>query len=349
MNAHPFHRRRFLAFGASLILIAAACSRREEPPPPPPAPPALQPAAANPPRAPDAAPPSPSAPAPDAPPPGANLDKVARDAAAFANMVDSLRQFSGQEIAANPATLDLATFLPGKSLADLFSFAQETHFKSPYATLQVLEHLWGQDLDIELRLKTARLLVELAANCGYDKDRALAHACIQWMTDIYADPAQAAKMSRQDRESWINDLRNLTVCLDGFTYPAEKGLADALRKSARTDLDLTYADTYEAYALMLTGRADHIPAIRRLFESIRARDFYGRYSARKESVDRWLSLDDAAFAAEIKDSAQLMIGVHENTLRLRHLLEPLSPAERIAEMLRQAEAASRKSPQKESP
>ena len=342
--------RRFQPLlGASLILIAAACSRREEPPPPPPAPPAPQPAAANPPRAPDAAPASPSAPAPDAPPPGANLDKVAQDAASFANMVDSLRQFAGQEIEANPDTLDLATFLPGKSLADLFSFAQETRFKSPYATLQVLEHLWSQDLDIELRLKTARLLGELAANCGYDKDRALAHECIQWMTDIYADPAQAAKMSRQDRESWINDLRNLTVFLDGFTYPAEKGLADALRKSARTDLDLTYADTYEAYALMRTGQANNIPAIRRLLESIRARDFYGRYSAEKESVDHWLSLDDAAFAADIKDSAEIMAGIHEKTLRLRQLLEPLSPAERIAETLRQAKAAHATPAGKDSP
>ena len=349
MNAHPFHRRRFLAFGAALVLAATACSRREEPPPPPPAPPAPQPAAANPPRVANPAPASPNAPAPVAPPPGANLDKVAQDAASFANMIDSLRQFAGEDVKFNAATLDLATFLPGKSLADLFSFAQETRFKSPYATLQVLEHLWSQDLEIELRLKTARLLGELAANCGYDKDRALAHECIQWMTDIYADPAHAAKMSRQDRESWINDLRNLTVFLDGFTYPAEKGLADALRKSARTDLDLTYADTYEAYALMRTGQANNIPAIRRLLESIRARDFYGRYCAEKENVDHWLSLDDAAFAAEIKDSAEIMAGIHEKNLRLRQLLEPLSPAERIAETLRQAEAAHATPPGKDSP
>ena len=333
------------ALGAALA-FTTSCSKREEPPPA--ATTALEPkTAAEVPRSPAsslAVPKVSSMPAA-----GADLEKVSQDSEAFSNLVDSLRKFAGEEIEANPATLDLDSFVRGKSERDLLKFAQNANYKSPYAAMQVLEYLWRQCTDVPLRIQIARLFGELAANCGYEKDRALAHACADWMAGIYADPGWSASMSRRERESLINDLRNVIVQLDGFTYSAEKLMSDVIRNSARSDLDLTYADTYEAHALIDTGRAENVPAIRRLFESIRARGVYGRYAAEKESVDRWLSLDDETFAEEIREIPEIMAPIRERQLRERQQLESLTPAERMAEMIRQAEEAKTNRPTRKDP
>ena len=343
----PRTRPTCLLFAGLCATLALSCSKREENLPPPAAR-VSAPSASEPVRAPAARPAADASPAAAATA-GADLEKVALDSAAFSDLVDSLRKFAGEEVEANPATLDLDSFVRGKSERDLLKFAQNTNYKSPYAAMQVLEYLWRQCTDVPLRIEVARLFGELAADCGYDKDRALAHECADWMAGIYADPGWSAAMSRLERESLINDLRSVIVRLDGFTYAAEKWLADVIRNSARSDLDAAYADTYDAHALIHTGRAENVPALRRLFESIRARGAYGRYTAKKESVDRWLSLDEATFAAEIRETAELMAPIRERQLRERRQLEPLTPAERIAEMIRQAEAAKTNRPARKDP
>ena len=61
---------------------------------------------------------------PPAPPAGADLGKVADQAAAFSDLVDSLRKFAGEETEIGAATLDLETFVRGKSDRDLLKFAE---------------------------------------------------------------------------------------------------------------------------------------------------------------------------------------------------------------------------------
>ena len=339
MNAHPFHRWRFLAFGAALVLAATACSRREEPPPPPPAPPAPQPAAANPPRVANPPPASPSAPAPVAPPPGANLDKVAQDAAAFGDMVDSLRQFAGEDVKFNAATLDLDSFIQGKSNPDLFKFAQQAGDKSPFAAMQVLEHLWRQDLDLELRLEIASLLGDLSSQFGYEKDRAVTRECVDWLAATCADPTHAAAMSAPERDELICTLHRLATNLDGHSFAAEKKIADAIRKSAQSDLELAYADEFDAFALMREGKAENVPAARAYLESMRARGVYGTLFALKMRVDYWLAFDEAAFAEEIRKSAEFLRKNETNGELQRQWRETIPPEKLFEEMrLRAAEA-----------
>ena len=93
----------------------AACSRREEPAAPPPAAtaPEVTATAAETPRTPKPAPALAETPAASAA--GADLEKVAQSAAAFSDLIDALRTFAGEELEANPARLDLESFVRGKS------------------------------------------------------------------------------------------------------------------------------------------------------------------------------------------------------------------------------------------
>jgi hypothetical protein len=331
---NPLARRA--ALGAALAL-ALSCSKREEPPPA--AAPAPKIAAAEPPRAPASALAIPEAPA--APAVGADLEKVAQNAAAFSDLVDSLRTFAGDGVEFNAATLDLESFVQGKSERDLFKFAQEARDKSPFAALQVLEYLWRQDLDVEYRLEIASLLGDLANEYGYEKDRAVARECVDWLADVCADSAQAAAMSVRERDDLICTLHRLAVNLDGHAYATEKRIADAIRASAQTDLELAYADEFDAFALMREGKAENVPAARAFFESMRARGVYGTFFALKMRVDHWLAFDDAAFAAEIRKLADITQKVRELNEVERRRRESMTPAELFAEMRRRAAEAKR--------
>ncbi len=327
------------------LIFALSCSKREVPPPDGATASESKTAAAAVPRAPAAVPAIPEAPAASA---GADLEKVAQNAAAFEDMIDSLRKYAGEEVAFNAATLDLAAFVRGKSDRELYKFALEARDKSPFAALQVLEYLWRRDLDVEFRIEIAGLLGDIASQVGYEKDRALARECVDWLAATCADPTQAAAMSARERDNLVCTLHRLAIHLDGHTYAAEKLIADAIRTSAQSDLELAYADEFDAFALMRAGQAENVPAARAYFEAMRARGVYGTFFALKSRVDYWLAFDDATFAAEIQKSAILMQKIQADDERQRQWRETIPPAKLFAEMRRRA--AEAKSPaQSDSP
>lgn len=319
--------------------LALSCSKREEPPPAATTAPAQKTAAAAAASVPASTPAMPEAPA--APAAGADLEKVAQNAAAFSDLVDSLRTFAGDGVEFNAATLDLESFVQGKSERDLFKFAQEARDKSPFAALQVLEYLWRQDLDVEFRLKIASLLGDLANQYGYEKDRAVARECVDWLADVCADSAQAAAMTARERDDLICTLHRLAVNLDGHAYATEKRIADAIRASAQTDLELAYADEFDAFALMREGKSENVPAARAYLESMRARGVYGTFFALKSRVDYWLAFDEATFADEIRKSAEFMQKIQADGERQRQWRETIPPADLFAEMRRRTAEAKR--------
>jgi hypothetical protein len=263
---------------------------------------------------------------------GADLEKVARDSAAFSDMVDSLRKFAGKEIEFNADTLDLESFVQGKSAQELLTFAEETQFKSPYAAMQVLGYLWHQDLDIRLRIAVAGPFGELACAFGYEKDRALAYECMDWLIDVWGDPGQAAVLNNAERRDILNTYHNLTISFAVDAAAVCKKQADALRRTARSDLERAKADEFDVFALLNTGQIENVPAARAGMESLRARggpDFAW--------VNHWLSLDDATIAAEFGKMRDIDAQFRIDEQRRFQRLESLSPAERLLEMRRQAE------------
>ena len=336
MKIRPhFHGTWIAALCAALAL---SCSKRTEPPPAAATAPEPMTAPAVP-RTPAPAPAIPVSPAATAP--GADLEKVAQNAVAFEDLIDSLRKYAGEDVEFNAATLDLESFVRGKSERDLFKFAQEARDKSPFAALQVLESLWRQDLDVEVRLKIASLLGDLANQYGYEKDRAVARECVDWLAGTCADSAQAAAMTARERDDLICTLHRLAVNLDGHAYATEKRIADAIRASAQTDLELAYADEFDAFALMREGKSENVPAARAYLESMRARGVYGTFFALKSRVDYWLAFDEAAFAAEIQKMADIMRKGRELDESERQWRETIPPAELFAEMRRRAAEAKR--------
>ena len=318
------------ALGAALVL---SCSKREDPPPAA----ATAPAAAVP-RAPAPVLAIPEAPAAAA---GADLEKVLQNAVSFESMVDSLRTFAGEDVKFNAATLDLDSFIQGKSNRDLFNFARQAGDKSPFAAMQVLEHLWRQDLDLALRLEIASLLGDLSSQFGYEKDRAVTRECVDWLAATCADPTHAAAMSAPERDELICTLHRLATNLDGHSYAAEKKIADAIRKSAQSDLELAYADEFDAFALMREGKPENVPAARAHLESMRARGVYGTLFALKMRVDYWLAFDDAAFAEEIRESAEFMRKIEATGELQRQWRETIPPEKLFEEMRRRAAEAKR--------
>ena len=281
-----------------------------------------------------AAPPAASAPAiPEAPTAaaGADLEKVAEQSAAFENMVDSLRTFAGEDVELNAATADLDALVRGKSDRDLLKFAEAAQWKSPFAALQVFEYLWRQDLDFDIRLQIAGMLGDLANQVGYAKDRAVARECVDWLAATCANPTQAAAMSVRERDNLICTFHRLSMDLDD-RGTADKMIADAIRISAQSDLDLAYADEFDAFALIREGKVENIPAARAYFESMRTRGVYGTFFALKTRVDYWLAFDEAAFAAKIREMAEGAQRVQATIAREHQRREAMTPAELIAEI-----------------
>lgn len=325
--------------GLILLLCwgVAACSKHEEALPPPAAR-VSAPAASEPVRAPVARPAADASPAAAAAA-GADLEKVARDSAAFESMVDFLRKFAGKEIEFNANTLDLESFVQGKSEQELLTFAEATQFKSPYAALQVLEYLWQRGRDFQVRLAVAERFGELAYEIGYAKDRAQGYACMDWLIDVLGDPGQTAVLSDAERKDLLNAYHNLSITYAVDAAAICKKQADALRRTARSDLERAKADEFDVFALLNTGQIENIPAARVGMESLRAHG-----GPEFAWVDYWLARDDANVAAEFRKLREIDEQFRLDEQRRFQRLEALSPAERLLEMRRQAEETEAISP-----
>ena len=332
------HRKCFwpgVAFGAALVL-AAACSRREGTPAPAGAPskpepraPTVAPLAAH------AAPVSAAAPAPALA--GADLDKIARNAAAFSELVDSLRTFAGEEVESNPARLDLESFVRGKSDRDLMKFAEAAQYKSPFAAMQVLDHLVTHSTDPKIRRVAAWRFGDQAALFGDAADRARAGVCYDMLVAFRGDDAFVATLSPSDRDELLTAMQRLVVTVPLDEPSAYRQLSAQLRNHPTSAEDLTYADWFDAMAGLESNSENGISRMLAHLRAIRERGVYGRYFAQKESIDHWLAKTQeqiwSDWSRSLKDRAAFKA---EADARQRQL-DALPPAERLAELNRQYE------------
>ena len=321
------------ALGAALSL-ALSCSKREEPPPaaaPAPAP-APKIAAAEVLRAPAPAPALPEVPAAAAP--GADLEKIAQNAAAFSDLVDSLRKFAGEEVESNPARLDLESFVRGKSENDLLKFAEAAQYKSPFAAMQVLEHLLAQAADPQIRMVAAWRFADLAAIFGDASDRARARKCFDLLADFRADDAFVAALSPSDRDELLTAMQRLVLTLDFDEQSAYRQLAALLRNHPTSAEDLSCADWFDAMALHRSGQADNLPKMLTYLRAIRERGVYGRFYADKKTVDSWLNQSDDEMRAEYTEFWKQRAAYQPKIDARQRRLDALSPADRLAEMRR---------------
>ena len=217
--------------------------------------------------------------------------------------------------------------MPGKSAQELLTFAEMARYKSPYAAMQVLEYLWRQGLDLQLRIAVAERFGDLAYEFGYAKDRALAYECMDWLIGVLGNPGQAAAMTDAERRDLLRAYDGLSVTYGIDASATCKKRADALRRTARSDLERAKADEYEAFALLNTGQQESIPAARVILESLRARG-----DPNFAWVDYWLSRDDATIAAEFRKLKDIDEQFRISEQRRFQRLESLPPAERMAEM-----------------
>ena len=316
-----------------LCLIGlAACSRREEPPPPSssPRPAPTKEASCR------AAPLNASAPANPAAPPapiaGADLEQVAQQADAFADMVDALRQPADAEDEINTDTLDLESFIRGKSERELLNFAEAMPFKRPYAAMQVLEYLFRHSPDPRIRMEAAIGFGDAATLFGYLKDRALARECFDHLAALRADSAFLSALPQSAKMDLLYGMHRIACGLE-LDAAGWMQMATALRKCPLSDRDLSIADAFEADALLRGCRAEDLPRIRALYEAIRARGAYDKAYASKESVDRRLAQSDAELKEIQAQWVELLADERAFQERLRQV-DPLPPAERLAELRR---------------
>lgn len=324
-----------LCWMLTLCLVGlAACSRREKPAAPPPAAtaPENKTTATGTPRAPKPAPAMSETPAAVAA--GADLEKVAQSAAAFSDLIDALRTFAGEEVEANPARLDLESFVRGKSDNDLLKFAEAAQYKSPFAAMQVLEHLLAQSADPRIRMMAAWRFADLAAIYGDANDRARARKCFGLLADFRADDAFVAALSPSDRDELLTALQRLVITLDLDERESFRQMAGLLRDHPTCAEDLSTADWFEAMALLRSGNAVDLPKMMACMQAIRDRGVYGHFFADKEVVDRWLAKTPEQVRAEQDRLMELRAKYQPAIDERQRKLDALSPAARLAEMNR---------------
>ena len=274
---------------------------------------------------------------PPAPPAGADLGKVADQAAAFSDLVDSLRKFAGEENEIGAATLDLETFVRGKSDRDLMKFAEAAQYKSPFAAMQVLDHLVTHSTDPKIRMVAAWRFGDQAALFGDAADRARAGVCYDMLVAFRGDDAFVATLSPSDRDELLTAMQRLVVTVPLDEPSAYRQLSAQLRNHPTSAEDLTYADWFDAMAGLESNSENGISRMLAHLRAIRERGVYGRYFAQKESIDHWLAKTQeqiwSDWSRSLKDRAAFKA---EADARQRQL-DALPPAERLAELNRQYE------------
>lgn len=338
MPMRSWKMRMPMAASLAALVCALSCSRREESPTPPAMPPAPRPAAAAELAAP-AAPAATGLPAPDAPPAGADLEIIGRNAAAFSDLLDSLRQFAGEKVKPNSVTLDLKSFIPGKSDRDLMKFAEASMQTSPFAAMQVLGYLAERSADPNIRMRAAWRFGDLASRCGDAADRARARKCYDRLVACRGDDAFVATLSAFDRSELLCAMQRLIAPLNLDEQSSFRQLAALLRDHPTSAEDLSIADWFEAMALFRSDRKEDLPEMMACLRAIRARGVYGRFFAEQEIVDRWLSQTPEEVRAEHAEFMKLRAACRSKIdARQRHL-DAYPPTRRLAEIHRLAEEA----------
>ena len=307
------------------LIGLTACSRREEPPPPAaasqPAPAMAEPIRSA---TPAAAPAIPEAPAAAA---GADLEKVAEQAAAFENMVDSLRTFAGEDVELNAATADLDALVRGKSDRDLLKFAAGAQDKSPYAALQVLDYLLTHSADPKIRMKAAARFGDVASDYGNAQDRQRGHECFDLLADLRGDESFVAVLSPGERNELLTSMQRLALRLS-LPPSAYQQMADVYREHPTSAEDLTYADWFEAMGLLRTGKEENLPRMIACFRAIRERGVYGSTFASQQSIDRWLSMSDEQIKEDLARMQKMAAAAQAENPDYRSMLKRLAGSNR---------------------
>ena len=322
--------------GLVLLLCwgVAACSKREDPVPRPAVPVPAMPISRSV-RAPgvqSAATVSSAAPAPA--PAGADLEKVAQSAAAFADLVDSLRTFAGEEVESNAGTLDLDAFVRGKSDRDLMKFAEAAQYKSPFAAMQVLDYLVAHSADPKIRMVAAWRFGDQAALFGDAADRARAKECYDLLVDFRGDDAFVATLSAADVDELLTAMQRLVVTVPLDEQIAYRQLSAQLRNHPTSAEDLTYADWFDAMAGLESNSENGIIQMLAHLRTIRERGVYGRYYAQKETIDHWLAKTQEQIWNDWSRSLERRTAFEAEANARQRQLDALPPAERLAEMNR---------------
>ena len=316
------------------LIFALSCSKREDPPPAAATDPVSTTPAAAVARAPAAVPAIPEAPAASA---GADLEKVALNAAAFSDLVDSLRKFAGEETEISAVTLDLGTFVRGKSDRDLLKFAEAAQYKSPFAAMQVFDYLVKHSADPKIRMQAAWCFGDQAALFGDAADRARAKECYDLLVAFRGDDAFLAALTASDVDELLTAMQRLVVTVPLDEQTAYRQLSSQLRNHPSSAEDVTYADWFDAMADLESNTEKGISQMLAHLRAIRERGVYGRYFAQKESIDHWLAKTQeqiwSDWSRSLKDRAAFKA---EADARQRQL-DALPPAERLAELNRQYE------------
>ena len=238
----------------------------------------------------------------------------------------------------NPARLDLESFVRGKSDNDLLKFAEAAQYKSPFAAMQVLEHLLAHAADPRIRMMAAWRFADLAAIYGDANDRSRARKCFGLLADFRADDAFVAALSPSDRDELLTALQRLVITLDLDERESFRQMAGLLRDHPTSAEDLSTADWFEAMALLRSGNAADLPKMMACMQAIRERGVYGHFFADKEVVDRWLAKTPEQVRAEQERLMELRAKYQPAIDERQRKLDALSPAGRLAEMNRNISA-----------
>lgn len=256
-----------------------------------------------------------------------DLEKVGERTGAFQDMMASLRSYAGAEVEMNTNRVDIESFVKGKTERELLEFARTASQKSPYAAKQVAAYLLRNSTDPRIRIDAADLHTSFVPSLGDVEDRELALESFEMLKEYFADENLCASMTSKERQWLIAHMQNHVVdlILDSAAYYQ---MAQVIRQHAKTELEQSCADSYEAVSYIWGGKAGDIATVRSLYEQIRNRGAYDDLVLRKRSVDYWLEMSDAEMLAEANKLAE-MVGVDKEAMDEWYKIQSLSPEERL--------------------
>ena len=233
---------------------------------------------------------------------GADLGKVEKRTGDFQDMLDFMHTSAGDKSEINANRLDIESFVQGKSDQKLMEFVKAMKDKSPFAVMQVLTWLLKNSEDSQILLEASSWFLALLPEFGSEEDRSRAMGTLDMLKQMYAESEFSTRLSAEDRDRLLTVAENHLVLL-GLDSEAWQQLADHVRKFAKSDLDLSYADSIESGAIIRRGQTSEAARLRGLHQSIIDRGVYGK-RVTPEPSQYWLSLNDKELEEALKMGAE---------------------------------------------
>ena len=221
---------------------------------------------------------------------GIDVDRVAKRTGAFQSMLDSLRYYAGrnvgEDIGITANRVDIESFVKGKSDEDLLLFARQSQRTSPYAAMQVSAYLMDESHSPMLRISAADIFVSLLPSFGDELDRKRSVQFSDVLKDMYTNETFMSGVPLDDRVEMIRVMQSHHSLL-GLDHSGHRTRAEIIRHVARTDLELSIADFYEAAFYFNRGHVKDALLIRDLYERISHRGAFN-YMVLKDEVESLL-------------------------------------------------------------